>query len=396
MGRLLLIVTTGLSTVFAGIMFTMSSNIQRSSGKIVSQYQQIIRRNTLESATNVAISRLQQDINWQSGFSDLSFSDANYSVTITDITQDSTIEAKRIQVTAVTTYSGLSDTTKTIFMQPAYSYYYLYSRKWPSHLTFENGDTLSHPIHSNEGIRMSGTPVFLGKVSSQASTFETVGTAHPKFYGGADFGNGGIPEPSLSALMASALAGGDVYSEKLWLTFNADGSYQCSTGTVLTTKFISDYNGIVMTTNDKDIHVKGTVNGKVTVVSDDDLFIDGDIVYNQDPRVHPNSPDYTGLIARDDIIVSDNAANADGVNIHAALLSLDKIKVEDHDEGAPRNTMLILGSIVQESSDEFGEFSGSTLISGYETVHIYDTRLFDRTPPFFPRLNFVVMTFRSD
>ena len=351
----------------------------------------------MESAANVAISKLhQQSPNWQLGLSSESFGDIQYSVNITNITQDSTLEAKKLKMTTITTYADVSDTTEAIFMQPAYSYYDLYSRKWPNHLTFESGDTLNYPLHSNEQIRMKGTPVFTALVSSQANSFATIGTASPKFYGGAEFGNGGIPEPRLSALRDTATAGGDVHDETLWLTFNDNGSYQCSTSTVLSTKLMSDYNGTIMTTNHEDIYVKGVVNGKVTVISDRDLYIDGNIIYNLNPFDQSNSPDYTGLIAQDDIIISDNAATANGVTIQAALICKHEMKVENFNNGVPRGTLLIMGSVVQESAQKFGLFSGGTLTSGYQTVHIYDPRLFDKTPPFFPRCNRLVEIFRSD
>lgn len=396
MGKALIIIIVGFSTIFGSIMFKMTTSIQQSSNKILNQYYSLIRRNTAESATNVAISRLYQDIDWRTGFTNLSFTGAHYSVSITDITADSTTEAKKIQVTTITDYESLIDTSIAIFMQPAYSYFYYYSKKWPSHLVYESGDTLLGPIHSNERIQMSGSPVFTWKVSSKKDTYMDMGGANPKFYGGADFGTNDITLPNLNALKDSAFAGGDIYNEELWLTFNSDGSYQCSTSTILTTKLISNYNGTIMTTNDKHIHVQGAVNGKATVISDKNIFIENDIVYASDPTLNPNSDDYIGLVADNDLIIVDNAANSMDVVIQAAILIKGKMKVEHYDTGVPRGTLTILGSIGQNDANPFGTFdAGGGLQTGYEINHSYDVRLLDKTPPFFPRLNRIEKLFRS-
>ncbi len=381
--------------VLSGIMFSTSSRIQESANRIALVYEDIIRRNVLESAANVAVSKVYQNLNWGTGFTDQSFSGANYSVSITTITADSAVEAKKVQVTAVATYAGQSDTTVAIYIQPAYSSLGFYSRKWPGHMTYQSGDTLAYRIHSDQKIRIAEAPVFLDKISSKKNAYTDAGNAAPKFYGSVEFGNGGIPEPNLAALRDSATVAGDVHNEELWLTFNVDGSYQCSTSTSLTTSMISDYNGTIMTSG-ADIHVKGTIAGKVTVISDNDIFIEGTLLYNTDPQVNPASPDYLGLIAPNDVIIADNAANANDVLVQAAIIARNKMKVENYNNGVPRGTLGLFGSVVQEDSDRFGLFSGGTLISGYETTRTFDERLCDRTPPLFPRMSRIEQIYRSD
>lgn len=391
-----MIMVVGFSTIFGGIMLNVTSNQQRSANVIVAQYEKKIVRNALESATNVAVCKLYQDFGWQTGYSNESFIGASYSVSVTNVTDDSTTEAKKVQITASATYENDTDTTIVRFLQPAYSYYYLYSKKWPGFMQFETGDTLLGPIHSNERIKISGSPIFVGKVSLKHDTYQGGENPSPKFYGGAEFGISEIPPPNINALKDSAQAGGDVYNQELWLTFNANGSYACSTSTVDTTKLISSFNGTIMTTNSKHIHVKGVVNGQVTVVSDNKLFIEDDIVYASDPRVNPNSDDYLGLVADDHFIIADNAANASDVEIHAALLTRKKTKVENYKNGPPRGTLTILGSIVRDDADPYGKYVAEVLVSGYELNHVYDERLKEKTPPYFPRLSRIEMVFRSN
>jgi hypothetical protein len=398
MGKALLIIVLGFATIFSGIMFKITSNQQRSSRAIVEQYEKWIAQNVSESVTNVAISKLYQPpvLSWQSGFSSLSFNGASYSVSITNITTDSTTEAKKIQVTTVATYENESDTTIAVLMQPAYSYYSYFANRWLSSLVYDTGDTLTGPIHSNEFIQISNSPVFLAKVSSDETTYQGVTAPDPKFYGGLELGTQTIPLPNLTALIDSANAGGDVHASEVWLQFNGT-TYDVFYDPYITldvTNNLSDYNGTIMTTGLQNIHVKGVVDGQVTVLSDQDIFIEEDIVYANDPRVNPNSDDFLGLIASHRIEIPDNGTM--NLEIHAAMVANEQFRVENYDLGLARGTLTILGSLVVEQDGPSGTYTSGTLVTGFDRIHIYDSRLRDKTPPYFPRLDRVEMLFRSD
>lgn len=395
MGKALLIIVLGFSVVFGGIMLNVTSNQQRASAVISNYYEKWLAQNAASSATNIAISRLFQDFNWKSGYANLSFGGANYSVTIATLNADSVTEAKKLQITTTATYGSESDTSVVGLMQPAYSYYAYFVDHWPDFVTYSTGDTLHGPIHSNEKIRIGGNPVFLSKVSSNQDSYEEVHSSQPQFFGGLELGIDKINLPNLNALKDSALTDGDVYDEEVWLQFQADGSYACSTATLLGTKSISDYNGTIRTTNGKDIHVRGIVNGKVTVVSDDDIYIENDIIYASDPRTNPNSDDFLGLIADKKIIIPDDPAITPDIEIHAAMLALETFEVKDYDKGAPRGTLTLLGSLILKRDKQPGTVSGSILQTGFDRVQVYDARLIDKTPPFFPRLERKEILFRS-
>lgn len=144
------------------------------------------------------------------------------------------------------------------------------------------------------------------------TTIPVVASNDPKFYGGVEFGTPVIPLPDLGPLIATATAGGHVFANELWLRFNGTGgTYDYSTdGVTYFTQSISDFNGTIMTTNDNDIHVEGTVDGQITILSDRDILIEDNIVYDDDPRINPNSDDYLGLIARHRVTIVENVANA--------------------------------------------------------------------------------------
>ncbi len=149
-----------------------------------------------------------------------------------------------------------------------------------------------------------------------------------------------------------------------------------------------------MTTNDNDIHVEGTVDGQITILSDRDILIEDNIVYDDDPRINPNSDDYLGLIARHRVTIVENVANSSDIEIHAAIIARhDEIEVPNYSSGGPWGTLTILGSIVENDFRPYG----TTTPTGYISNHIYDLRLRDRTPPYFPRLtNRIEKVYRSN
>ncbi len=394
MGKALLIMVVGFSTIFTGLMFSLTSNQQRSSRAIVIQYEKWIARNAVESATNVANSKLYQDTNWGAGFSG-SFNGATYTVTVTDITGDSTTSAKKDSITTIVTYENESDTTVTILIQPAFSYYYFFLDSWPISLEFQTGDTLIGPVHSNTRVRIRGEPVFFGKFSTADINFHPVlGGDNPKFYGGAEFGTSTIEfgPGILAPLVNLGMTSGDHYPNDIWVEFNGTtyNIYNDPYITLIETHNLTDFNGIIMTDDgsDMNIHVKGTVDGQITVLADRDIYIEDDVVCANDPSVDPSSDDFIGLIAKHRIRLADNLANRMDLVIHAAMMARhDQIQVENPD-GLPRGTLTIVGSIVAMKYVNLTE---------YVLNHIFDPRLIDKTPPYFPRItNRVERIYRSN
>ena len=377
MGKALLIIVAGFSVIFSGVVFNLTSSQSRSAQEIVIQHEKWIARNAAESAANVGIAKIYQDIDWSAGLSG-TFEGASYSITATNVTTDSVNEAKRIRVRVETAFADETDSTIVELVQPAYSYYNYFSREWPSWRTFQTGDTIPAPIHSNQSIRMQNSPVFMGKVSSNNSSFTTVVSASPKFYGGAEFGTSTIFAPVLSGLKDSLAAYGDVHNQELWITFNAAGTFACSTATIEHTNNVADYKGVKTINDGNHIHVSGTFTGQFTVLSEDNIYIDDDIQYVTDPRIDPTSTDLLGLVADNDIVINKNT----NLEIHGALLTKEYIRVPFR-SSLPIKTLTVLGSIGQRNGEEFGF---PLLGLGYNLTHVYDDRLRDRTPPYFPRV----------
>ncbi len=180
------------------------------------------------------------------------------------------------------------------------------------------------------------------------------------------------------------------------------------------------------TSSPGDVFIQGTLHGALSVVSDDNVFITGDLTYTD---TSPASLDVLGIIASNYIEVvhpvdgsghnvygtepffgttsinapanwgtpqcNNNVNTPDcNVTVDAALLSLShSLGIQKWGHGNPVGTLTIVGSIAQEYMDIEGTFSGgcsyktqgvtTQLCTGYNSVYSYDPRLAHLSPPHF-------------
>jgi hypothetical protein len=152
--------------------------------------------------------------------------------------------------------------------------------------------------------------------------------------------------------------------------------------------WLDSINGVIYVRGGQDAYVKGKVSGQATVASESDVWINKDVLYKSDPRTIPESTDFLGIVAQQDIIVKNNKANRSNCEIHAALLAIDgSFTVQDFDEGSPRGELEVLGGIVQSVRGPVGTFDQYGPRSGYRKNYVYDERLLTIAPPSFPLMD---------
>jgi len=148
-----------------------------------------------------------------------------------------------------------------------------------------------------------------------------------------------------------------------------------------------------------DVSISGTLNGQLTVASEDDIDITGNLTYHQ----YPSGTDVLGLVADNDVAVV-HAANTDvqdDLTIDAAIMSLNhSFYVQNWASGGNAacsgthpcaipgaHSLIINGVITQKFRGPVGTFNGSTnpptLTSGYNKSYTYDSRLKYLSPPYF-------------
>src|ERR1017187_1642916 len=99
----------------------------------------------------------------------------------------------------------------------------------------------------------------------------------------------------------------------------------------------------------------GHVTGRVSIASEDDMTVAGNITYFTDPVAHPTSTDALGLLSYTDVWVGTSAPN--NLTIDAAIMatgasiadnSPGSFGVNNYNSGSPRGNLNVYGGIVQE------------------------------------------------
>jgi hypothetical protein len=137
----------------------------------------------------------------------------------------------------------------------------------------------------------------------------------------------------------------------------------------------------------QNIHVKGTLDGRLSIGSGADVRIESNVVYEKPPN--PALPlsdpindtkDMLGLIANDDVVISKDFHG--DVSINAAIFTrTGSFNAEDHNTRPIEGRIKLIGSIAQHDRGAVGTFAGGTLKTGYLKSYRYDTRMDDPAHP---------------
>jgi hypothetical protein len=146
------------------------------------------------------------------------------------------------------------------------------------------------------------------------------------------------------------------------------------------------------------IYVKGTVENQLTIVSERDIYIDGDIVLDGiTPGEMPEltNPDMLGLVAGEDVLISKRFLRQSGdLYVHAAMFAKDgRVVPEGYDYHNPsyntwenngRNELHLIGStLVDRQCGTYSFYNGSY---GFRMHNWGDPRFMQNiaTPPGLP------------
>lgn len=222
----------------------------------------------------------------------------------------------------------------------------------------------------------------------------------PVFKGGYESGeNMEMQDTGVDDVKEAAAEDGHIFSgeDTVIVTFIKDSiNYKFSVhdleGTTVAGSELTS-NGVIFVESGT-LRLSGTVRGKYTIgvngeknywTNKGNVYIDNDIVYENDPRGNPQSPDVLGIVAKNDVLITNNAANNNGVNIHASIYSEEGgFGAEDYDSRPPSGEINLLGGIIQYERLAVGTFSGSTTNHGFDKNYRYDDRLMIISPPYFP------------
>ena len=416
-------------------------------------------------------------------------------------------KAKKIQDSVVAYF---------VYNTPASRFFWFTNEE--GNIYWTTGDSVWGPVHTNDVLKTSGAPVFYGKVTAKLgiSPLPDYWWNNAKFYGGWEIGVENQVPTDLEHLIHAAIAGNGGAATNTKSIYDTETTFEfLSSGDVIRT--VGDNppdtvsleeiapTGVIYST--EDIRVKGTLNGIVTLCSEQNIWIDDDIVYagsgesddhddeekeedketrggkkghkdddddeededhdddeeedddhddeededhdddeeedddhddeededhdddeeedddhddeededhdddeeeddehddeededhdddddeedeNDDNDSQSSSDDILGLVAKYNVIVTDNPANNDDVEIHAAIMAINgSFLAENYDSRPVAGELRVVGSMVQNSRGPIGTFNwwNKQLISGFNKNYRFDTRFSAISPPYYP------------
>ena len=308
-----------------------------------------------------------------------------------------------VSVRATLNGSGMSKVLQVKVGQQNFSRYAYFSdmEKNPAGTTiwFVTKDEFFGPLHTNDQMHIYGDPKFHEEASSCASSIDYYNggppSDNPEFIGGLTLNASNIPLPANTSMILNAAneAGGLKFTAAtVYIKFVVDAggnrsiSYQINNGAWVTGQAYPA-NGVIYVQGTA--QVEGKVKGQVTIGCNGDIRIMDNIVYNTDPRIDPTSTDLLGLVAEQNVIMWNSAANLDVADetVMAAVMALNTSwTAKDYELGTPRGKLIVYGGIIQKKRGAVGTFNAGTgaIVTGYEKNYSYDSRLMDNPPPAFP------------
>lgn len=395
-GALIFVVGVGIVFGIIGIRLHLIDN--RAIQNMV-YYHDVTKSHNLASVgANAAMSKLYQDSTLRGVITTQAFGSGVFRGGTFSARVDS-ISAARLRMRSVSTYSSFSDTVEVYLDLQRFNSFSMFA--WMTNIegniNWITGDTVWGRVHSNDYLTVNGKPVFTEKVTT-AKSFKPkpgTGTNNAIFKKGYETGVARIELPTdISELVNASTFGGRKYIGNIAVTLspgtaaNNDGKayVRNSGGVLIDSVALSDptFNGAILGTGR--VSVQGTLDGRLSIGSLGDIYVTDNVLYEKSPLAGP-SDDMLGLVADQNIVVADNAANNNNVEIDASIFARAGSFTAEHYSSRPvSGNLKVIGSIIQNTRGAVGTFSGPTLLSGFYKRYNYDPRLADPNvrPPFFP------------
>jgi hypothetical protein len=419
-GKASLLVVLGFSLIFLVFGQKFNSLSNQSIDNMTDYYAQTVSHDCAVAGANMAANKVFLDPTWNTGFSNQSFNGGKFNTTV------QLVDAfkNRIQITSVGAYAGVSHTVKVLLQPSSFSKFAYYSVSEGGTIWWTGGDTVWGPFHTQDYLRAHQHPVFVGKATTKQGLvyYTNQKSDAPVFDGGYESGvNLPLSSAGLSPIKSDAKATGwdipkstittttydttyytsgkskgkiknissstTTSTDTAYITFKKDSiqikmGYNLPSTTYLTSTKTTD--GVIYVEG-MDVRLQGTVKGMYTIASEGNVWLDGDIVYNTDPLKNSNSKDLLGIVAQNDVWITDNKANSKDINIDAAIYTqTGSFGAQNYSARGVDGNINLVGGITQNTRGAVGTFSGSNITSGFSKRYKYDNRLLVSSPPLFP------------
>jgi hypothetical protein len=401
-GKALLFVVLGFSLTFLLIAQNFNRVTLKANDNMTNYANNQISHNIAVTGTNIACNAFYIDPTWTTGYSNVSCFGGTFTTTV------QTLDAVKLikSITTISTYSGYNgyslktyhDTLIVTFQPGRFSRYAYYSAsEGGSPIYWATGDTVKGPLQTEDYLRVSGSPVFLGFVGTKLGVVNKNGSSdHPQFLGGLLTGSDiPISTTGVSTVESYALTNGFEFAnhDTVYLNFVSDSlKYRYAWNTKDTTKAIAKMapNGVLFVKGGT-ARIRGTISGQYTlgcsqVTKGGSVYLDSSITYKTDPNINPASTDIFGVVTQNNIVITDNKANKSGITIDGSLYSqAGSFTAENYSTRAYSGYINLLGGIIQAVRGAVGIIGGDgTISNGFSKLYSYDRRFMFSAPPNFP------------
>jgi hypothetical protein len=391
-GKATLFVVAGFSLIFLVIEYNLGNVSTRAVSNFTDYYLENYAHEAAVSGANFAANEIFLDQTWTKGYNKMDFNGTTLNVKVDMI--DAYKNTRKITSTAE--YQGVKQTVEVTLMPSKFSKFAYYSTSEGSGIWWMDKDTVRGPFHTQDKMNIAGHPTFYGKVTNLKGIQLYDKSSSANFYGGYESGiNLPLPADGLTSIGTEADKGGKTISGKdtVYITFASDSikikyTFKGTETSYLASSFSP--NGVIYI-KDATVRLKGTVKGQYTVASSStksgkgNIYLDDDIVYNSDPSTNPSSTDILGIVAKNNVYITDNAVNNKNINIDASIYcEAGSFGAENYAKRPVSGKINLLGGIIQNIRGAVGTFSGSKVLSGFTKSYAYDERLLVTFPPAFP------------
>jgi hypothetical protein len=425
-GKAALILVIGFSFMMVYTIMNLSTASTRSVRNMSKYSAMTSSHNLALAAANTALAKLYQDTSWGSaGHAEISQTIASGPLVGRFTASIDPVSGGGRKMVSVCWYKVESDTYSdtvevSVTSSDSNSFsLYAWMTNSENGVFWITGDTVWGRVHSNDNITVSGSPAYLKKVTTSKGFIPPVGKSGK--VGGTTYTNKAIfqdppaPETGVAPItypsdlspldnLAKSTSGKRYTYADTYVTLspgnssvNGDGKAyirSTATGPILDSVSLgsASFNGVIEGSGV--VHVQGTLDGKLTILSyssasatTNNIKVDGNILLEKNPQTYPSSDDVLGLVANNNVIVTDNITGSGGRDIQASIFCRNgSFTAENYSSRGIDGTLRVLGSIVQTTRGAVGTFSGTTISNGFLKRYRYDDRLADKSfrPPGYP------------
>ena len=401
-GKAILFVVLGFSLTFLIIGQNYNRITLRATDNMTNYANNEISHNIALSGANIACNAFYIDPTWTAGYSNLACQGGTVNITV------QTLDAVKLikSITSISTFQGYNGyslntyhDTIIVTLQPSrFSRYAYYSTsEGGSPIYWATGDTVTGPLQTQDYLRVSGNPVFLGMVGTKLGVVKKNGSSdHSQFLGGLLTGsNVPINSAGVSSVESFALTNGFEFSghDTVYLNFQGDSlKYRYAWNTKDTTKLISTmvHNGVLFVKGGT-ARIRGTIKGQLTlgcsqVTKGGSVYLDSSLAYKTNPISNSASTDIFGVVTQNNFVITDNKANNNNVTIQGSLYcQTGSFTAENYSTRAYDGYINLLGGIVQAVRGPVGVIGTSgNITNGFSKSYSYDRRFMFSAPPNFP------------